>query len=419
MKVVTVHRGARDAYQVSWALQEAGLLERLITDLYWAGDRPWAQILEEAVPRVSRALRCRYANGLPSAAVRTRAWSGLLSLFVHQLKWLPAHVQSQAIRWCDHDLGRTAARVANRSDSALLSYSYYGHSAFSSYCGQSPRILFQLHPHPAAVRTILRRERELHPDCASSLDSEWELLLPEADFERLVKEVSMAESWIVASSFTKRTLLMADIPQEQIHVVPYGVDLTSFVPKEPSSVQNRPLRLLFVGTLGQRKGIKYLLEALRLLPREKVELTMCGRPVDDLTLIRNSGLAVNVLPSVSSGALREEYRRADLFVFPSLAEGFGQVLLEALASGLPVISTDRTAALDLIREGSEGYIVPAGSAREIAASVMRFCDDPEKVPSMSRAAHERAKQFTWQYFRQRIVQVATTILHGQLCEPQV
>jgi len=320
----------------------------------------------------------------------------------HKADMVPSEWQSRAIRWCDEDLGRRAGKLATESNAALLSYSYYGHSSFSNYRGER-RILFQLHPHPSAVRSILRRERELHPDCASSLDKEWELMLPDEDFERLVEEVGMAQHWIVASNFTKQTLIDNGIPKDLIEVSPYGIELKSFTCKEYTPVGNGPLKLLFVGTIAQRKGIKYLLQALALLPAGSVELTVCGRPVDDLSLFQKAGMSsIRLFPSIESSALRQAYREADVFVFPSVAEGFGQVLLEAMASGLPIISTDRTAAPDLIKQGREGLVIQAGDPAALAHAIENFLRDRSLPQVMGRAARQRAEYFTWERFRKQI-----------------
>lgn len=302
--------------------------------------------------------------------------------------------------------------MASDRNAALLSYSYYGHSAFSAYTGNQPRILFQLHPHPASVRAILSRERSLHPDCASSLDKEWELALPVEDFDRLVEEPAMADYWLVASQFTKKTLMENGIPEERIAVIPYGIDLLKYSPLKSARTARRPLQLLFVGTLGQRKGIKYLRDALDLLPAGSVELTVCGRPVDDLSLLRNSRTPIRLRPAVSAEGLLEAYRNADVFVFPSLAEGFAQVLLEAMASGLPVIATDRTAAPDLIRHGEQGYVIEAGSAQDLAAHIEKFLRNPNDVVTMGAAARERAEFFTWERFRQQVAEVVAGALRA-------
>lgn len=406
-----VHRGARDSYQVARGLSDVGMLDTLVTDLYWPAERPWARRVEGMLPgTMTEALRSRYAESLPSDSVESCWTSGLASLAVSKVPFAPYSLQRDSVRWCDRDLGRRAGELASARNAALLSYSYYGHSAFSHYTGDQPRILFQLHPHPAKIRTILRTERVLHPECASSLDKEWELALPEEDFNRLETETKMPAHWLVASSFTKQTLAEEGVPAEKISVIPYGIDLERFTARKGARGAGRPLRLLFVGTIGQRKGILYLLDALDLLPAGSVELTVCGRTVDDLELFKNRKTRIHVRPSIDAKGLLDAYQSADLFVFPSLAEGFGHVLLEAMASGLPVISTTRTAAPDLIREQSEGLVIEPGNVIQLAAAIEHFLKRPEDLQSMGQAARARAEHFTWARFRSQTAAVVAGIL---------
>jgi glycosyltransferase involved in cell wall biosynthesis len=228
----------------------------------------------------------------------------------------------------------------------------------------------------------------------------------------LAKEAAMADYWIVASDFTKQTLVQAGIAAQRIAVVPYGIDLKKFVPGKRARPAGKPLQLLFVGTLGQRKGIKYLIQALDLLPAGQVELTVCGRAVDNLDLFHQSRTPIHLYPSISEEGLLNAYRAADIFVFPSLAEGFGQVLLEALASGLPIIATTRTAAPDLIRHGEEGFIIEPGNAAQLAAHIEKFLEAPQRIQLMGDAARLRATYFTWDRFRQGVAGFVGNVLHG-------
>jgi glycosyltransferase involved in cell wall biosynthesis len=420
MKAVVVHRGARDGYQVARALAEREMLEALVTDLYWPAERPWARRLKDALPaKAARLLQQRWSDPQTSDRVSMCWASGLCSMGISKLPRAPFHWQRRAVRWSDACLGEHAGKLAAKRDAALLSYSYYGESAFTHYSGSGPRILFQLHPHPTRVREILAAEREVHPECAPSLDKEWELALPREDFERLVRETTMADHWIAASSFTRETLIESGVPPERIHVVPYGANLDRFRPRPERRIQRRArsrLRILFVGTINQRKGIKYLLDALALLPSDRVELVVCGRMVDDLSLFKDFSSQVEVRPSVSAEGLLEAYQTADLFVFPSLAEGFGHVLLEAMACGLPVVSTTRTAARDLVRPGLEGFLVEPGRPIDLAARIEEFLLHPEWLVEMGVAARRRSEEFTWARFRSRIADIVGAILRQPCVE---
>ena len=138
---------------------------------------------------------------------------------------------------------------------------------------------------------------------------------------------------------------------------------------------------------------------MRLLPRNTVELMICGRVVDDLDMFKPFASEVEIRASVSAGDLVRAYQAANLFVFPSVGEGFGQVLLEAMACGLPVLSTTRTAAPDLIADGREGFIVEPRRADLLADRIAWAATHRAELTEMGSLARERAEHFTWQRFR--------------------
>ena len=411
--VTVVHSGARDAYQVALALEESGMLATLVTDLFWPADRPWAQYISALLPASLRAqLQARSSFHIPASKVHLCAAEGALTLLLEKLSKfsiVPQALRRNVMRHADATLGRTAGRLAERDQTALLSYSYYAHDAFLNFNGDG--ILFQLHPHPASMRHILLAELERHPQCAASLQQEWELALPQADYEHLVNEPASAHHIIAASSFTCTTLVEHGAPPENIAVIPYGVDSRHFMPDNTRvSRTSGKLRLLFVGRINQRKGIQYLLDALSLLNTNQIELTVCGRVVDDLSIFRPFGDKVIIRPDVSSSELLAAYQSADLFVFPSLAEGFGQVLLESLACGLPILSTTRTAAPDLIHSGQQGFIVEPGSSTLLASHIEWALSHRTSLWAMRSEARHTAEHFTWQRFRSQLAATVMTML---------
>jgi glycosyltransferase involved in cell wall biosynthesis len=408
MNFVVVHRGARDHYQVALALAEAGKLESLVTDLYWPAEGRVATLAERLIgSRGATLVRARNHPELRGKSVKTRPGAGIISLALDKLPRAPFPLRARATRWTDDRLGHLAGQRAKRSGAGILSYSYYGHSAFSAAGPSVARWLFQLHPHPASMRRILLRELADYPQCAESLQKEWELALPEQQFDMLCEETQMAHNWIVASSFTRQTLIENGAPAERIHVAPYGVELERFQPTYTRPGEQGPLRILFAGTINQRKGIAYLLDALRLLNTKQIQFAIRGRAADDLALLRSSAPDVDIRLNVSNAELIEAYQTSDFFVFPSVAEGFGHVILEALACGLPVLSTTRTAALDLVTSGRDGFVIEPRRSDLIAERLEWMLMNRGRLPEMRREARAKAEQYTWPRFRSRIVDILT------------
>src|SRR5204863_1907295 len=197
------------------------------------------------------------------------------------------------------------------------------------------------------------------------------------------------------STFTKKTL--AESPaRARIDLIRYGAP--SLVPQIRKPVG--PLKLLFVGSLGQRKGLSYLLEAITLL-KTPVQLTLLGRKTADNC--RPLEMAVGQhrwIPTLDHAGVLREMHEHDLLVFPSLFEGFGLVILEAMAQGTPVITTDHTAGPDVIEDGTDGFVVPIRSSEAIAEKLDMLARASEQLMSMKEAAKRKAQSRGWKNYRQ-------------------
>jgi glycosyltransferase involved in cell wall biosynthesis len=387
-KAVTCHAGARDAYQLSIALEKAGLLECLVTDLFLP-------------PVVGRKVRKKYIEELPYHQVKN-TYSNLIRQKVFK----------QPYSVTDQILANRALKEALKHDANLFLYSYTALNAFE-YIKQNHLtnncFLFQLHPHPLSIRRLLTEELSLVPNAKESLMKEPEMDLDEVHINQLNNESILADHIIVASTYTKKTLIENNISPEKISVIPYGVDSSKFAVKKSYNEQNGRIRLVFVGQMIQRKGLSYLFEALKLLNSKNVELTLIGRGDIDTSLINEykEHFKINVRINLSHKELVNELHACDMLVFPSLVEGFGHVILEAMSVGLPVLCTPNTAGPDVFLNGNEGVIVPIRSALAIAEKIEYFIDQKKELASMGISAGQTALAFTWERFRDGIVHFYT------------
>lgn len=398
---VVAFAGSRDSYQVAVALQEAGLLHRLVNDFYWPPSVPLLDRIAD-LSGVSRSLKRRSHPDLPG----------------HRVKVVPTAVASVALarfhrkssarktywnRKTDALIGQAARDLALRSGSAVIAYSYYAGSAFRRG-GERPRhrFLFQVHPHPAMVRRILREEIERRPIARNSLMAEYELSLSDAECDELGAEAHLANGWVVASEFSATSLVETGIPRDRIHVVPYGVDVSRFPQRPQAPDDSGPLRVIFVGSMIQRKGLSDLLDAARLMGRE-VHLTLCGRGFVDRQLIEAyPDVKLDIKVNLSLEAIVQELHRSHLFVLPSIAEGFALVILEAMSCGLPVLTTTNTCGPDVIEPGREGWVLPIRAPELIAEKLAWANENRAELAQMGLAAAATARQFHWGRFRQGI-----------------
>ena len=212
-----------------------------------------------------------------------------------------------------------------------------------------------------------------------------------AMIEREVAEYNLADAIAVPSAFAARTFVARGVPQAKLQINPYGVDLHRFMPRAGARPDG-PLRILFVGRVGIRKGIPDLLKAFAPLAGD-TELHLIG-PVDpDMQSILGSAPLqnVNVRGALPAAALPGEYAKADIFCLPSLEEGFPLVLLQAMASGLPVVTTPPSGAEDILSEGQEGHIVETGDATALREVLASLCGDTGARQRMGAAARARVE----------------------------
>lgn len=241
------------------------------------------------------------------------------------------------------------------------------------------------------ARLLLEEEHNLRPEWASTLtgfkDSKNKL-------ERKDTELALADQIIVASSFTKHTLENYPGTLVPITVIPYGFPPVT-VGRVYESLEKRPLKLLFVGGLSQRKGIANLLEAVDQLG-DAVTLTIVGhKSVEDCIPLNEALNRHNYIPSLPHASILQLMRAQDVFVFPSLFEGFGLVITEAMSQGTPVITTNRTAGPDLITDGENGWLVEAGSTKALKQCIEMLLSQPHLVQEAGIAAMKTASLRPW------------------------
>jgi len=245
------------------------------------------------------------------------------------------------------------------------------------------------------LQALLAEERERLPEFAGTFQGSED---SPAKLARKVEEAEAADVIVACSDFVGDSLRQAGFAPEKIRVIPYGgPDETT--PREPS-VEARPLRLLFAGSIGQRKGIGDLLQALRRLGRRDVDLVVMGSWVGDAAeVLRPWSDLFRYEPTRPHAAVLDLMRSCDVLVLPSIVEGFALVIAEAMACGLPVVVTPNTGAAPIVREGVEGWFVPIRDPDALAARLDWLADHREAVVEAGRAAHARIGDYSWARFR--------------------
>jgi starch synthase len=344
-------------YRYASALARAGCLRAFISGFPRFGPRA-------ALPGVP-IVRADHLQNLYLAALRFRAPARLSEALADGAKL-----------WLD----RRSLAAARGSD-LFLFYSGAGLSTMRRLRG-SPTVcvLEAVNSHVLVQKRIMDEEnRRLGVPLTG---------FPPREVARRAHEVEEADAVICPSHFVKDSFVSEGFPADRVHVVPYGIPPPEHTPAR--SATDDTFRVLYVGQLSPRKGVRYLLEAFTRLRHPKKELVIVGPRSTP------SGLEGAAIPDgtrfagVLKGAeLARAYREADVFVLPTLEEGLALVLGEALAHGTPVIATVNSGGSDLFTDGVEGFLVPIRDPEALAQKMQLLADDPARRERMSQAALAR------------------------------
>lgn len=400
--IIVAHPGAQYSRETALAVQDAGLLKAYVTGVYYKPYTALSRVLRLS-SRVERQMKRRYKGELCPEFVRQHPWEELLHLTVARTKPFSAYA-GPVLRWRNRRFDRFVARlVADERPSAVICYDTCAVETFKAAKSVGTlRILDQSVGHWCTLSKLLREEAELNPEFADSMPID----LPEDFLDRCAEEGQLADHVLAGSEYVKDTMMRHGVGLSSVTVMPYGADIEQFTPKP--EVHDGVFRILFVGQLSQRKGIKYLLEAMRQLHMPQVTLTLVGGVVGSgrgLLRYRDHFRHVDAVPH---SEIHRYFQRADLFVYPSLHEGSAIAIYEALATGLPVITTPNSGSV--VRDGVEGFIVPIRDVDSLRERIVTLWQDRDMRTEMGRNARKRSERFTWEAYRRRL----GTLLHRLL-----
>jgi len=219
----------------------------------------------------------------------------------------------------------------------------------------------------------------------------------------LVRIIWKFAAAVVSNSRGLMELAKETRPKQDIPVIPNGVDIEQFSPGKEVS-EDTVIRILVVSRLTPRKGIRFLIRAMKMLhethPKQKIELLVAGGGDEEATLkalAESEGVSdqVRFLGRVSHDELPRVYRTADIFCLPSLNEGMSNTVLEAIASGLPVVATVTGGTDELVTDGENGYFVEMESPEDLAEKLGRLVADSSTRARMGAESRARAEQMSW------------------------
>jgi len=246
-------------------------------------------------------------------------------------------------------------------------------------------------------REIQESEAQLFPELATSLQAAKE---PAWKIERKEQEIQLADRIFVPSSFVQKSLVDAGIKPEKISVIPFGAPIDYFLPRPK---QDNIFRALFIGRVGPRKGTHYLLQAWQELKLASAELLLVGMNEFPENYLEKYTDIIRYIPSVPHSSLSTYYNSGNVLVLPTLVEGLPLVILEAMACGIPVITTPNAGISDIITNGVEGFIVPIRDPQALKEKLEWCYHHPQELAEMGLAARRKAESLTWNLYHQKLL----------------
>ena len=277
-----------------------------------------------------------------------------------------------------------------------------GWSSFSLKCFELAnkydcvKILERGSSHIEYQNEILREEFEilkLNPNLISSklIDKE-------------KKEYEISDYICVPSEFSKKSFLDKGFSENKIIKIPYGVDINNFFP-DKKIIEDNQFNIICVGSISVRKGVIYLLRAFNELKLKNCNLILIGEVERGFEKILKPLLNDNIkiIKSVNQNSLRNYYNQASVFVTCSIEDGFGMVVLQAMACGLPVISTKNVGGSEIIDDGVDGFILSIRDEDKLKEKILYLYENKDFLLLMQKKAQSKAQNFfSWENYGEKI-----------------
>jgi len=393
------------AQNAALALFEAGLLNCFVTSYSWQSDGLLGRTLERlpgGVPRkIARQLARKAITTVPPQLVRIYPlWEVLRLAAASRPNPILA---DQAWDWASHRFDSHVARRYVPETHVIHAFEYTALSSFrrAAQLGVA-RVLHLPSLDSRQFEEIKRREKQNWPELMSPADGYFDAKF-ERRYARRCAEIAMADVIIANSSLTARSHISAGADPAKVRIVPLAAATPIEKVDDRLDRTRRPLQVVWAGQFSLGKGAHYLLDAWRKLGLGvAARLDVYGKVTMPERGMEGLGGEVAFHGSVPRATVFAAFEASDVLAFPTLSDGFGMVVMEAFARGLPVITTNQAGASDLITPDN-GLVVPAGDSQALATALQWCLDNRSRLAEMRAHALETARRRQWSDFRRDLV----------------
>jgi glycosyltransferase involved in cell wall biosynthesis len=388
------------------ALETGGWDYRFFTSVGFAREEWWMR----AFPAGLRTELSRRAYEVPRERISRRVGTEFGRLVAQRL----GRAKQGSVDRTYTDLDESVARrlkAAKNPPAVVYSYEDGSRRTFEAAAECGVRRFYDLPiAHYATTRHLLEREAERWPRWARTLGAPNDS--PEK-IERKARELELADCIVCPSNFVLESLPERIHSKKQIVVSPFG---SPIVPVRERSESGK-LRVLFAGSLTQRKGLADLFAAVRLLRSPNIELVVMGACAAPLDFYFREYREFTYEPPRAHSSFLETMLSCDVLALPSIVEGRALVQQEALACGLPIIITRNAGGEDLVIEAETGFLVPAGSPESIAEKIEWFSTHRSELRDLRASCRAKAAEYTWASYATRILDAVKVSRLGRAAIP--
>ncbi len=407
MKLLLSHpAGNQNVRAMLAGLDTAGMLARFATTLSAPQDVATMGLL----PRFARRELSRRRFNLPREKIIQHPLREMVRAASSRLGWSYWLRHEQGFASVDrvlHDFDRFVARALphqNRQEKLNAVYSYED-SALDTFKEARELGLHRVYDLPISYwetgRRLMEEETQRLPEWGGALGGG--MSDSPAKLERKVEELKLADLVVVPSRFVADSL--PSWAADKVSVLsPFGSPPSSGNWSRAAADPARPLRVMFAGSMGQRKGLADLLKAMTLLGGENIELVVMGGPLKPLDFYRSQYAGFTYEKGRPHAEVLELMRSCDVFCLPSLYEGRALVMQEAMSQGLPLVITKNTGGEDLVVEGRTGFLVPIRSPEKIAEKLAWFNQNREQLLAMKEWSVQHAATYTWKNYSDTVIE---------------
>lgn len=408
-KIIVFHPGKQHSFRIATALKKEGLLYKYITTVY---DKKSSWLMQFIKLFLNEENRRRAMNR--NSKLLDDDDIVLFSTFISFLLLLAVRIDKRKhfARWLNDYVSRrfqqkVAIYAIKHNVDVVIGYDANCALCFDILRKKAPqikRVMDNAAPNRNYLYKIYNENWDKCGPFVKTFEA-YKYLHDKENAQKYAEEIKKAQFHIVASGFSKKSLLYEGVPDKNIFIIPYGVETERFMYFD-REYQAGFLNLLFIGEVNQRKGIYQICEAAKRINNPNIQFNIVGAGYEAMEqLFIPYKQFVNFHGTAYFDSMKLHLKENHVLLFPSMGDGFGLVLLEAMAAGMPVIASKNCAGPDLVIDGENGFLINVCDVNELIEKIMYCYKNINTIAGMGMCARKVAHTFTWSNYNKHIVEM--------------